>query len=88
MAGSKRRLIQEMELLIIDEVSMLRADILDAIDHVLRRVRRNNHPFGGIQLLFIGDLLQLPPVVKDEEWSVLKNYYRSLKGIRLRENQM
>jgi len=78
MAGSKRRLLQEMELLIIDEVSMLRADILDAIDHVLRRIRRNTHPFGGIQILFIGDLLQLPPVVKDEEWSVLKNYYRSI----------
>ena len=77
MNENKRRLLREMELLIIDEVSMLRADLLDAIDTVLRFVRRNQNPFGGIQILFIGDLLQLPPVVKDEEWVVLKNYYKS-----------
>lgn len=75
---TKRRLIQEIELLIIDEVSMLRADLLDAIDLVLRTIRKKNHlPFGGVQVLFIGDMLQLPPVVKDEEWNYLKKYYSS-----------
>jgi len=75
---SKRQLIQEMELLIIDEVSMLRADLLDCIDHMLRHLRkRKNEVFGGVQMLFIGDLLQLPPVVKDQEWDVLKTYYPS-----------
>ena len=64
-----------MELLIIDEVSMLRADLLDAIDWTLRNVRKINRPFGGVQVLFIGDLLQLPPVVRQEEWNVLRNYY-------------
>jgi len=76
--GVKRKIMQELELLIIDEVSMCRADILDEIDLVLRFVRRrSNIPFGGVQVLFIGDLLQLPPVVKDEDWTVLKNYYKS-----------
>jgi DNA-binding NarL/FixJ family response regulator len=75
---TKRQLIQEMELLIIDEVSMLRADLLDCIDHMLRHLRkRKDVPFGGVQLLLIGDLLQLPPVVKDTEWNVLKDYYTS-----------
>jgi len=77
MHSNKRRLLREIELLIIDEVSMLRADLLDAIDTVLRSVRRNNFPFGGVQVLFIGDLLQLPPVVKDEEWNFMRNYYKS-----------
>lgn len=76
--ASKRQLIQEMELLIIDEVSMLRADLLDCIDHMLRYLRkRKDIPFGGVQILFIGDLLQLPPVVKDDEWNILKTYYSS-----------
>jgi len=75
---SKRQLIQEMELLIIDEVSMLRADLLDCIDHMLRYLRKKkDQPFGGAQLLFIGDLLQLPPVVKEDEWNILKEYYQS-----------
>ncbi|MBI9066969.1 MAG: AAA family ATPase [Salinivirgaceae bacterium] len=74
----KRRLLQEMELLIIDEVSMLRADLLDAIDTILRHVRRNNNPFGGLQVLFIGDMLQLPPIVKDNEWRVLNKYYKGM----------
>jgi len=77
MNTHKRNLLREMELLIIDEVSMLRADLADAIDYILRYVRRNNKPFGGLQVLFIGDLWQLPPVVKQEEWEVLKNYYSS-----------
>ncbi len=73
----KRKIIRQAELIIIDEVSMLRADLLDAIDLVLRVVRRTRKPFGGAQMLFIGDLFQLPPVVKDEEWEVLKNFYKS-----------
>lgn len=78
IVGNKRRLIQEIELLIIDEVSMLRADLLDAIDTILRTIRRKQQlAFGGVQVLFIGDLLQLPPVVKDDEWQVLKKYYKS-----------
>lgn len=78
MHENKRKLLREIELLIIDEVSMLRADLLDAIDVVLKYVRRKNYlPFGGLQVLFIGDLLQLPPVVKNEEWAVLKEFYKS-----------
>jgi len=78
MNATKRSVLQNMELLIIDEVSMLRADILDAMDFMLRKVRRNEKPFGGVQVLFIGDLLQLPPVVKNEEWELLKQYYRGM----------
>jgi uncharacterized protein YpbB len=77
--ANKRALLKSLDLLIIDEVSMLRADILDAIDAILRSVRKNHQkPFGGVQMLFIGDLLQLPPVVKDEEWHILRNYYKSV----------
>lgn len=75
MNSQRKNLIRNMDLLIIDEVSMLRADLLDAVDWTLRNVRKNNKPFGGIQVLFIGDLLQLPPVVKQEEWNVLHHYY-------------
>ncbi|WP_205507949.1 helix-turn-helix domain-containing protein [Longitalea arenae] len=76
--NDKKRLLQELELLIIDEVSMLRADILDEIDCILRHVRRKQwEPFGGVQMLYIGDLFQLPPVTKSEEWDVLRQYYRS-----------
>ena len=79
MRDQKRKLLQELELLIIDEVSMLRADLLDTIDFVLKSVRRQQHKaFGGVQVLFIGDLMQLPPVVKEEEWNVLRNYYSSV----------
>lgn len=79
MRDQKRRVLQELELLVIDEVSMLRADLLDTIDFVLRSIRRQQHrPFGGVQVLFIGDLMQLPPVVKDDEWQVLKRYYNSI----------
>ena len=79
MHSNKRSLLKELELLIIDEVSMLRADILDAIDTVLRHVRRKkNIPFGGVQILFIGDLFQLPPVVKNNEWEYLKHYYPAM----------
>lgn len=79
MRDQKRKLLQELELLIIDEVSMLRADLLDTIDFVLRSIRRQQHkPFGGVQVLFIGDLMQLPPVVKEDEWNILRNYYSSI----------
>ena len=90
MQGNKRRMIQELELLVIDEVSMHRADMLDAIDFTLRYIRRNrNVPFGGVQLLFIGDLHQLPPVVKNDEWRVMAGFYKSIyffDALALREN--
>jgi len=76
MRAEKKAVIMGMELLVIDEVSMLRADLLDAMDYMLRSVRRRNEPFGGVQVLYIGDLLQLPPVVRNEEWDVLRQYYR------------
>ncbi len=76
MSGLKKSVIQNMELLIIDEVSMLRSDLMDAIDFMLQSVRRKNLPFGGVQVLFIGDLLQLPPIVRDEEWRTLRSYYK------------
>ncbi len=76
MNSSKRKMLKELELLIIDEVSMVRADLLDAIDTVLRYIKRQkNRSFGGVQLLLIGDLLQLPPVVKEGEWNYLNPYY-------------
>lgn len=71
----KLKLLREVEVIIIDEVSMLRADVLDMMDFSLRFIRRNNHRFGGVQMLFIGDLYQLPPVVRDEH--VLKMFYNS-----------
>lgn len=74
----KIELIQELELLVIDEVSMLRCDMLDAIDTILRHFRKKDTvPFGGVQVLYIGDLLQLPPVVKDDEWQMMQQYYNS-----------
>jgi len=77
-SAAKRDMIRGMELLIIDEVSMLRADTLDSIDAVLRFIRHNDRPFGGVQMLYIGDMFQLPPVVKEDEWSFLREYYSSL----------
>ncbi|PKB16716.1 helix-turn-helix domain-containing protein [Flavobacterium sp. 5] len=76
MSGQKRAVIQNMQLLIIDEVSMLRADLLDAMDFMMQSVRKNQRPFGGVQVLFIGDLLQLPPIIRDEEWRTLRTYYK------------
>ncbi|MEQ7799130.1 AAA family ATPase [Pedobacter sp. ASV1-7] len=73
----KLSLFNELELLIIDEVSMVRCDLLDVIDAILRSVRKNNAPFGGVQLLLIGDLYQLPPVTKREDWSFLNRAYPS-----------
>jgi hypothetical protein len=78
MSAEKRKLMYELELLIIDEVSMVRPDLLDAIDAVLRHFRkRPDIPFGGVQMLFIGDLFQLPPVVKEDEWKILSAHYAS-----------
>lgn len=71
----KLKLLREVEVVIIDEVSMLRADVLDMMDFSLRFIRRNNQRFGGVQMLFIGDLYQLPPVVRDEH--ILRMYYNS-----------
>lgn len=75
--SAKRAIMEELELLIIDEVSMVRADLLDAISEVLKWVRRNQQPFGGVQMLFIGDLFQLPPVVRNEDMATLNQFYES-----------
>jgi PIF1-like helicase/Helix-turn-helix domain/HRDC domain/Helicase len=74
--SEKKKVIQQLELLIIDEISMVRCDTLDAIDTVLRHIRqRPAEIFGGVQVLFIGDMLQLPPVIKEQEWNLLSEYY-------------
>lgn len=72
---NKINIIKSIDLLVIDEISMVRADLLDGIDEVLRRFRNRSKPFGGVQLLMIGDLHQLAPVVKEDEWELLKDYY-------------
>ncbi|MDP1623693.1 MAG: HRDC domain-containing protein [Bacteroidales bacterium] len=74
----KIKLIKCIDLLVIDEISMVRADILDAVDEVLRKYRNRAKPFGGVQLLMIGDLHQLSPVIKEAEWHILRNYYKSV----------
>lgn len=75
----RKKVLKSIELLIIDEVSMLRADILDAIDYRMRSVKRNfQDPFGGVQVLMIGDLFQLPPIVREQEWQVLGKFYKSM----------
>jgi broad-specificity NMP kinase len=71
-------LIKSLDLLVIDEISMVRADMLDAIDEVLRKYKDRYKPFGGAQILMIGDLHQLSPVVKEDEWNILKNYYETV----------
>lgn len=75
---SKLELIRHLQLLIIDEVSMVRADLMDHIDVELRRIRRNSKPFGGVQLLMIGDLQQLPPIAHGGEDEFLRQYYKTL----------
>jgi len=74
----KINLIRSLDLLVIDEISMVRADTLDHIDEVLRRYKNRHKPFGGVQLLMIGDLHQLSPVVKDEDWMMLKDFYPNM----------
>jgi len=78
MNNEKINIIRSLDLLVIDEISMVRADLLDGIDEVLRRYRRNTKPFGGVQLLMIGDMQQLPPVVRDEDMSLLRPFYSTL----------
>ena len=77
MKSSKINIIRSLDLLIIDEISMVRADLLDGIDNILRKYRYNNKPFGGIQLLLIGDINQLAPVTKQEEWNLLSPHYET-----------
>jgi hypothetical protein len=74
---TKINIIKSLDLLVIDEISMVRADLLDGIDRVLRKIRNTNKPFGGLQLLLIGDLQQLAPVAKENEWSLLRDYYKT-----------
>jgi ATP-dependent exoDNAse (exonuclease V) alpha subunit len=77
--SARKNVLKSVDLLIIDEVSMLRADVLDAIDYRMKSVKRNfNEPFGGAQVLMIGDLFQLPPIVKDHEWQLLGKFYKSM----------
>ena len=79
MRANKQRVLRNLELLVIDEVSMVRADLLDTIDAVLRHFKhRPTIPFGGVQLLLIGDLFQLSPVAREEEWRLLQNHYEGL----------
>lgn len=77
MRTEKKQVIRRAEVLVIDEVSMVRADLLDAVDNMLRTVRRSSEPFGGLQVLLVGDMMQLPPVVKREEWEVMSPHYAS-----------
>ncbi len=78
LPGSKKQVIRELDMLVIDEISMVRADLLDAVDTVLRHVRQQLLlPFGGVQMIYIGDLFQLPPVVQQQEWEILQEYYKS-----------
>jgi len=76
-SNAKIGIIKSLDLLVIDEISMVRADLLDGVDSVLRRYRRNDQPFGGVQLLMIGDLFQLPPVVREQDWRLLQPHYAS-----------
>ena len=78
VAGHRRKIFQELELLVIDEISMVRADTLDAIDAILRHYRyRHKEPFGGVQVIFIGDMYQLSPVAVGDEWNLLSQFYAS-----------
>lgn len=78
MSREKVKLISSLELIIIDEISMVRADVIDALDYVLRRVtKQRNRPFGGKQLLFVGDLFQLEPVVTGDTWEILDQFYET-----------
>ena len=78
MTSFRRKVLQELELLVIDEISMVRADVLDAVDTILKHFRyRNNEPFGGVQVIFIGDMFQLSPVAIENEWRLLSGFYKS-----------
>jgi hypothetical protein len=90
--GPRRKVLRSVDLIIIDEVSMLRADILDAIDYRMKSLKQNfDEPFGGVQVLMIGDLFQLPPIVKDDEWAVLGKFYKGMhffEALALRNSGM
>lgn len=73
----KRSIIENLELLIIDEISMVRADLLDVIDRILRTFRKKNLPFGGVQVILIGDTFQLPPIADNEQWAILSQFYKT-----------
>ena len=75
---TKLKIMRSLDLLVIDEISMVRADLLDAVDAVLRKARRNDKAFGGVQLLMIGDIQQLAPVARPNEWELLQSYYKSV----------
>lgn len=75
MSEQKKNILRTLDMLVIDEISMVRCDLLDAIDNILRSYRDRTKPFGGVQLLMIGDLQQLAPVARDEEWNILRTYY-------------
>ena len=75
MSKEKKNILRTLDLLVIDEISMVRCDLLDSIDEVLRKYKDRFKPFGGVQLLMIGDLQQLAPVAKETEWDMLKTYY-------------
>ena len=72
-----QRMIRNIELLVIDEISMVRCDLLDVVDVILRKIRKSRLPFGGVQVLLIGDTFQLPPVVQQNDWQVLHPFYES-----------
>jgi hypothetical protein len=79
MNSGRRKVLHELELLVIDEISMVRADVMDEIDTVLRHFRRRkNEPFGGVQMIFIGDMYQLSPVYNYGEWQILSDYYQGI----------
>lgn len=75
MSNEKKKILRTLDLLIIDEISMVRCDLLDYVDEVLRKYKDHEKPFGGVQLLMIGDVQQLAPVTKEGEWELLKPYY-------------
>jgi len=77
VSREKIRIMKSLDLLVIDEISMVRADLLDAVDSVLRKYKNRYQPFGGVQLLMIGDLQQLAPVVKEDDWEILGKYYHT-----------
>ena len=87
----RQQLLRKMELLVIDEISMVRCDVMDAIDTILKSIRRNyDTPFGGVQLLCIGDLHQLPPVAQNHEWALLQEHYATpffFDSIAIKEQQ-
>ena len=78
ISKTKLKIMRSLDLLVIDEISMVRADLLDAVDAVLRKVRRSSAAFGGVQLLMIGDIQQLAPVARQNEWELLQPYYKSV----------